>query len=308
MLEAGLIVSRFLHYAVVLALFGMALLPLYAYPKRAGLVPARLFQWIVLGAAVASLLAAILWLAFTTANMSGNPIGAVDWDALAAVLRDTGFGHLWIVRLALTIVIIGLGAAHLASKVSDRRDVVTPLLAGALLASLAATGHTQHEEGLTRLVHEGADGAHLLAAGAWLGGLLGLSFILALASRGAGQPVEKVLLGFSGMGYVAVALLVASGLINSWFLVGSFRALVATTYGQLLIVKLCLFAGMVALAASNRFWLVPELIRESETGGPRASLVRLRRNVLGEQSLGLIIVLVVSVLGTMEPAATQMSP
>jgi copper resistance protein D len=46
------------------------------------------------------------------------------------------------------------------------------------------------------------------------------------------------------MGYVAVAVLIASGLINSWFLVGSFAALLGTLYGRLLLVKLSLFFGI----------------------------------------------------------------
>ena len=79
-----------------------------------------------------------------------------------------------------------------------------------------------------RLIHEGADGLHLLAAGAWLGGLLGLRFILALSDSDRMPIRARVLLRFSGMGYVAVAVLVASGLINGWFLVGSIGGLVAT--------------------------------------------------------------------------------
>ena len=98
----------------------------------------------------------------------------------------------------------------------------------------------------------------------------------------------------------AVATLVGSGLINSWFLVGSPSNLVATAYGQLLLAKLVLFAGMLGLAIVNRFWLVPAL-----TKGATESVIsaeRLRRHVLAEQSIGFLVILIVSVLGTMEPA------
>jgi copper resistance protein D len=54
---------------------------------------------------------------------------------------------------------------------------------------------------------------------------------------------EGVLSRFSVMGYVAVAVLIASGLINSWYLVGSFAALLGTLYGRPLLVKLSLFFG-----------------------------------------------------------------
>jgi putative copper resistance protein D len=96
--------------------------------------------------------------------------------------------------------------------------------------------------------------------------------------------------------------LVGSGLINSWFLVGSFTNLTSTAYGQLLIVKLFLFAGMLALAALNRFIIVPRLTKANEVGEHAVAMVKLRRHILGEQALGLFIILVVSALGTMEPA------
>jgi hypothetical protein len=34
-MDAGLIAARFLHLATVMALFGLALFPLYSYPRRA---------------------------------------------------------------------------------------------------------------------------------------------------------------------------------------------------------------------------------------------------------------------------------
>jgi putative copper resistance protein D len=108
---------------------------------------------------------------------------------------------------------------------------------------------------------------------------------------------------FSGMGYVAVTILIASGFVNGWYFVGTLDALVSTPYGQLLIAKLCVFAGMLSLAVANRFWLVPALGRD----GGSAKLDRLRRHVVAEEVLGLVVVLIVSALGTMEPAAAQLA-
>src|SRR5258708_6171173 len=109
------------------------------------------------------------------------------------------------------------------------------------------------------------------------------------------------------MGYVAVTTLIGSGLANSWFLIGNISGLFATPYGQLLIMKLGLFAGMLALAVSNRFWIVPSLTK-ARTDDPNGSTVwtaRLRNHVLGEQFLGFMVLLVVSVLGILQPAIGQ---
>ena len=310
MLVAGLVCSRFLHYAALMALFGVSLFPLYAYPSRVGDPPARLdrcLQLTLTTAAFVALLSGVFWLLCTVAAMTGTASGVVDGDALWSVLNDTGFGAVWVARLALIAVLLGV----VAIRMVPRPDRLTLVLSAAALASLAGVGHTQVNEGTARLVHMSADGAHLLAAGAWLGGLMPLAHIVAVA-RSPSSPdlsidATSVLLRFSGMGYVAVTVLIGSGLVNSWFLVGSVANLAPTPYGQLLCVKLCLFAGMLALAVLNRFWLLPSLISAKESGQPATWLGRLRRHILGEQALGLAVLLIVSVLGTLQPAISASS-
>jgi putative copper resistance protein D len=286
-IAAGLIVSRFVHYAAVLLLFGLSLHPVYA---DAAQTQPRLRGW-MLWAVIVALLGSVPWLVFTAANMAGDMGAGFDWDTLEPVLFNTAFGSAWLARDALALVLTSL------LMLAPGRRVLPMLLAAALLASLAAVGHTQQTEGGAHIVHVGADALHLLAAGAWLGGLVALAYTL---FEGGGDE-EQILMRFSGMGYIAVAVLIVSGLINGLFLVGTLDALIGTTYGQLLLVKLGLFGGMLALALSNRFWLVPAL----NAGEPR-TLARLRRHVIGEEALGLLVILVVSVLGTMEPPATQL--
>ena len=167
------------------------------------------------------------------------------------------------------------------------------------------------EEGWQGAVHVVADAAHLLAAGAWLGGLVPLGFILlgygGKRAEAGTVDVDGVLMRFSGMGYVAVATLVGTGLVNSWFLVGSVSSLVSSAYGWILIVKLVFFAGMLALAAANRFWLVPalEAAGRSDTGVSEAWRTKLRKHVLSEQALGLLVLVCVSIIGTIRPAIGQ---
>jgi putative copper resistance protein D len=225
--------------------------------------------------------------------------GAVDGGALWSVFVETSFGRLWIMRLALaTLVLFLLTGTH--------ENRLAPLLSALLLLSLAGVGHTRVSDGASHLVHLLADATHLAAAGAWLGGLLPLGYLLAgvrpSAIREDSRNARIALQRFSGMGSVAVALLVGSGLIKSWFLVGSLSALTRTPYGQLLLGKLGLFLSMLVLAALNRFWLVPALARDLSSERPYPDVRRLRYHVLGEQALGLCIVLIVGILGTFHPA------
>jgi copper resistance protein D len=299
MLEAGLITARMLHYAAVMALFGVALFPLYAFRTAGGSVPPHDRDWsakIIFIAAAAAFVTAIFWLQCVTANMVGLPAAAIDPDALASVVSGTAFGRLWRARLGLAVLLLALAAySSRASKTAPTR-LVAALLSGALLASVAGTGHTMLSDGADHTLHVLADALHLLAAGAWLGGLICLGFVMA---KNAGD-VRVVLIRFSGMGTIAVAVLVGSGLINTWYLVGSVSNLVGTTYGQLLMLKLAVFVAMLALAAANKFWLVPAL--SSGADDAEAATMRLRRHVFAEQVLGGVVILIVSVLGTLEPA------
>jgi len=312
MIDIGLILSRLLHYAAVTTLAGVSFFPLYAY---ADAEPTTLFRWrrdVLLAAAIVAPLSGVLWFVFSVANMNGTLVGVADREVLWTVLHDTDFGRVWTVRLVLSIIMVGLFWNRVVSKFGPRRDLIAPVLAAVLLTSLAGVGHSQIEEGVEGIIHAVSDAAHLLAAGAWLGGLVPLAYILWPHGRERGRPAQRsnlneILLRFSGMGYVAVATLIGSGLLNGWFLIGNFSGLFATPYGQLLIVKLVLFVGMLALAVSNRFWLVPSLTkaRTDDPNGSTAWTARLRNHVLGEQFLGLTVLLIVSVLGTMRPAIGQ---
>jgi copper resistance protein D len=310
MIDLGLVIARLLHYAAVTTLAGVAFFPLYAYEATE---PKELFrrrQAVLLAAA--ALLSGLLWFVFSVANMSGTLAGVADQEVLWTVLNETTFGSVWMARMLLAVIIVGVTGVRPLWMAIAGRDLIMAFLAAVLLASLAGTGHSQIEEGWMSLVHIGSDAAHLLAAGAWLGGLVPLGSILlhhSITDR-KGSPivdVDRILLQFSRMGYVAVATLVGSGLINSWLLVGSVSSLLNTLYGQILLGKLVFFAAMLALAAANRFWLVPRMIetRAGASGEPSVWLGRLRYHVLGEQFLGLMILLAVSVLGTMRPAVGQ---
>jgi putative copper resistance protein D len=310
MIDIGLILARLAHYAGTTVLFGASLFPFYAY---AGTVePEALRGWrarLLLAAAVVAVLSGLFWFAVSAANMAGNLSDLVDAENLRAVIRDTSFGNVWTVRMLLAALIVAATAAFAFRRASSSVDLLLLILAAVLLASLAGVGHAQVEGGWEGIVHVLSDAAHLLAAGVWLGGLIPLAYILsshATASSDA-EPIDQVLLRFSGMGYVAVATLVGTGLVNSWFLVGSVSNLLATPYGQVLLAKLALFAGMVVLAAANRFWLVPAMSDDRPDGseGSMVWLRRLRNHVFGEQLLGAMVLLVVSLLGTMKPAIGQ---
>jgi len=103
---------------------------------------------------------------------------------------------------------------------------------------------------------------------------------------------------FSAMSLITVAVLAASGVVNACFLVGSFHALAATNYGRLLVIKVVLFASAASLGAWNLLMHKPRLEIAPE------SLKATARNVWIEVALGILIVFVVAIMGTMPPASS----
>jgi putative copper export protein len=100
---------------------------------------------------------------------------------------------------------------------------------------------------------------------------------------------------FSALGVPLVAILVLSGLVNSWYLVGAAHLgrLSFEPYGPLLILKLLALVAMLLLAAINRYRLTPAL--QAPPAG--ASIGSLRRSIALETLLGLLTLSLVAWLG-----------
>ena len=270
-----LIVSRLVQFAAVIAVFGCGAFRLYGlgvettttYANALTTFDAWFWRVATVGAIVALLSALILVLG-VTANMAGSAAAALDPNTIGKVLFGTSFGRAWCWHLVFAILAVGV---CLVPKARWQMPVIL-VLSLLLLVSLGWVGHALEGEGAARLVHQINQMVHLLAAGLWLGGLVPLAWLLGRARSPSGavwiSVARDVVPRFSQMGYVAVALLAATGLLNTLLLVGSIHALVGTPYGRLLALKILLFLTMVVAALFNRFRLLPRLRREAQTSTP----------------------------------------
>jgi copper resistance protein D len=298
-----LIVSRLLQFAAVIVVFGCGAFRLYglAFDTTTTFVLVKFDAWfwrVTIVGAIVALLSGLSLLLAVTANMAGSAAAALDPNTISTVLFDTSFGRVWCWRLLFALFLIGACLAPLAR----RRIPAILVLSLLLLVSLGWVGHAVEGQGATRLVHQINQMVHMLAAGLWLGGLVPLTWVLGQARSPSGAAwisvARDALPRFSHMGYAAVGLLAATGAINTLLLVGSVEALLGTSYGRLLSVKILLFSVMVVVALINRFRLLPRLRREPSPSAPIAALAR---SVLFEQALGFAVLAVVSVLGTWPP-------
>ena len=247
------------------------------------------------------------WLVLIAASMSGQPPADVfSGDVLWTVLSQTHFGLDWMARLILACLTAAtlvplLSAPHRAIWI----DAVAVIMATALVGTLAWAGHAAGGEGVEAIVHPAADFLHLVAAAAWVGALVPLALLLSMTGADANALVVARIatLRFSMLGIVSVATLLFTGIVNSWYLVGSIPALTESDYGRLLLIKLALFLGMVGIAAVNWSRLTPKLIQNADAVAAQNARRQLRRNATIEASFGAIIITIVGVLGTLPPAS-----
>ena len=307
MIDTLTISIRFALYVNLMLAFGLPLFGLYALKGaerlHGNVLPLRaLAIWL----AATGIALSVLSIFAMTAAMAGVALLEADRASVGMMISDTPMGKAWAARMAALLVSLIIAIVMGRLKTPTWLVLVSLGSAGAL-ASLAWTGHGAASEGLAGTRQLIADIVHLLAAGAWLGALAALGMLLFRPAQAmSGEHVRltyRTLEGFSLTGTAIVALIVLSGLVNSWMLVGPEHLLSmrSTLYGQLLIAKLALFGVMLVLAAANRFRLTPALDQAIKNGGTFAVISRLRRSLTFEVSAALLILGLVAWLGTLQP-------
>lgn len=284
-MDDALVICRLLHYGSALFLFGISAFQLWVVPRALKPLLDLELGRIVRAAALMGFVSAIAWLLVASGEM-GEGLSDV-WNPATwySVLRETEFGQVWLFHLLLAAAVL----AFFISRRDQNWRIATGLSAFNL-GSLGFVGHAAMLEGVEGWISRASHVVHLLAAGFWLGGLIPLT--LCLGKRAA---VSSSLQRFSGLGHVAVATVIGSGLVNVALVLGRWPTDTSSPYQVLLLAKLALVAAMVGLALVNRYVLTPKLRRSD------AALRGLRYCTLGELILGSCVVTLVSVFGNLPP-------
>ncbi len=241
---------------------------------------------------------------------------------------------------------IAAGAGRVGRSARDTARTVTVVGGLALLVTVSLTGHAVAGD-LVPLAFV-ADVVHLSGVSVWLGGLAVLVFAVlwpprpvAAASASADAPAtddpasgaglavtgarggndgadaddpatgrDAVVGRFSQVAFAAVVAIVASGTVQGWRQVGGYDALLETTYGRLLVLKVALFGAMLVAAAVSRSWVRRRVEARSAalalSAGPgaaaaspdagRARLSLLRQSVGAEVGLAVAVLAVTALL------------
>jgi putative copper resistance protein D len=306
-LDRWSVLLRFGLYFDLMILFGMPLFSLYALRKEERpTFPGRALPIIIW----ASILLGVIFSVASLVVMAKNMTGATDYQTIEShafemILGETYFGTAWISRMvALAACLIGMLRFHNAPT---QGCLIVSLGGGIALGSLAWGGHGAMDEGVRGFLHFTADILHLLAAGVWVGAL---AFFLLLAKKGSNQKHFAVLartsVGFAAVGTAVVATLVATGSINFYLIAGTNVSLLfQSAYGRLLLLKLMLFAGMLLMAALNRYRLAPRIDSAVLMGDTQAACVAMKRSLNIEFSLAIAILFLVAIFGLLTPEIQQ---
>ncbi|MGW4344824.1 copper resistance CopC/CopD family protein [Streptomyces sp. NPDC004690] len=322
--------ARYAAYGAAALLVGTAAFVLLCRPPDPGPLrrPLAAGWWLLLAATLALLVLRAPY------ESGAGPAAAFTPSALSRTLTGRP-GVVLLIRLALlaptALFLVRLCRrgpqpdAPGEGRTAPQREGRTPapsraaLAAGAVLAlalalTWAASDHAS--AGLQVPAAMASSVLHLLAMAVWLGGLTALLTTLQRTPRtttaadtdgSAGTapaalvaPLAATAARFSRLAFLAVTVLVATGIYQSWRGLGSWPALTGTAYGRLLLVKLFAVVLLLAVAGGSRHWT-------ARLAAARTGLRALRRSVLAEVAVGVAVLMVSTVLSGTLPgrAATE---
>jgi copper transport protein len=245
---------------------------------------------------VVALASAVLQLLTLAADVSGD----APWSAFGSIgdALELDAGRALAFRIVLLVVIGALIAMRPFPTTSAEWGLLGILVA-LLLWTWALAGHASSQR--WSLLGVPLDVAHHAAAATWLAGLAVMTFV-AIRTSSSEELVDRV--GrFSQVAALSVAVIVGTGVVQSFRLLGSPAELFTSGHGRLLLFKLVLVAGMLAMANVNRQRVARRFGSAATT--TRAAVENLRRAVRTELVTGLAVIGVTAALVVSQPAVAE---
>ncbi|MEV4315450.1 copper resistance protein CopC [Actinocrispum sp. NPDC049592] len=234
------------------------------------------------------------------ANASGASIASVADPGQLLDTVTTSFGVLVLIR----IIVLAVAAFLLTRK--ETKVVPLATTGVALAATWSASGHAVAGDLVPFALV--MDVLHLLAMSLWLGGLVFLvACVLIPGRKNRTGETSEVLSRFSRVAMISVAVLAGTGALMALREVGLSGLLSGSRYVTLVVFKAGAFGLVLWLAAMSRAAVQRRL---AEHGGKSGTIMRLRRSVLAEAGiavvvLGLTAALVATPPGELDPKQAQ---
>ena len=310
-LPPGIIATKALLYLAVAALVGAILFTFLVWNpaiKSAQIPPeatpyASFSRKLLKGAAITLAIADVLGVFAQAGQVNGALIGWPWQPTFITVLLDTRFGGLAIARLSLALLLMGLLLGR-----PNRWNRWVGLAAGLLLMlTFSLESHAAAEP--LPILPVLADWAHFSAISVWVGGLM--SFLASIWAVHQLEPETRTRLtaelipNFTRLAMTSVGIISLTGLYASYLRIGSPVALLDTTYGKVLLIKLAIILPMLGFGGVHFLITTPLIRRAARQPGGNPRLVGLFRGLLATETLlGVMVLIVVSIFTTMPPART----
>jgi copper transport protein len=221
--------------------------------------------------------------------VAGSPADALAPAAWGKVIGS----HTATVLLVRVMLLLAAGGL-LLTFVHRARPVwrgVALVLMSALVLTYSSIGHANAQRPAALWI--GIDAVHLTAVSLWIGGLLMLAFG---SSAWLSDPsYEPIVRRFSTTSMVAVPIIVATGVAQTSRLAGGLDDITSTSWGRTLLVKVTVVTVLIAVGGVSQWVLHHD--------GPSA----LKRNVLVEALIGIVIVGLAAALVALPPQTVAAS-
>ena len=261
-LGIGFGIDRALAFLGCLLFVGGLVFVRFAWPE---VLSTRRVRLLLALSAYVAIAASLLSIPLEAAYSNASTSKLFDGSALSDVVHaHFGTGALWRAAILLLMLPAIVAVAERGwSLLARLTEVAVVALALGVWATFAYAGHGD----TGRLVPLGfaTDVAHLGAASLWLGGLAAL--VVALRGAADTDDAARTAVRFSAVALPAIAVVVLSGVTQSWRQLGSWDALWHTTYGRLLIVKFGVVVGIVVIASAAR-----DIVRDQLVPAVRGAL------------------------------------
>ena len=296
------------------------------FPEAGSRFPGLVGQTIVLGAVIASLL---IWgtqsknlirkeiekiesahhdkfMTFTgvglmlvfASNIAMLAVQALRLETSAFDAIQTTFGTTWLIRMIITIILLGVWFwMDKKKQISKASHIPMLVLSLALIGTSTMIGHGAASGQIAAVV---LDYIHNLVAAIWIGGIIYFVFILLPAfSKLENTEQEKMSLvmipRFSIAFIIAVGVVIITGPTLMWLLESDVGVIRESLYGKLIIVKIAIAAIMIGLGGFFQY----KVQKSGENNLASKSLSihkKLKRTLKVDAALGIILLGVVALL------------
>jgi len=241
----------------------------------------------------------ILMLVIQTIRLETSPL----------VVIETDFGIVWLARMIITIILLGIWFGMDKKKTLSKRNQIPMLIVSlGLISTTSLIGHGAATGNMAPLV---LDYIHNLVAAVWIGGIFYFVFtLLPTFSQLKEKNREKMSLllipRFSIAFIISVGVIIITGPTLMWFLESDVGLITESVYGQLIILKIAIAAIMIGLGGFFQF-KVQKNAEKNFQSGKISVHKKLKRSLKVDAILGIVLLGVVALLanGTLPAGEIQ---